>query len=422
MNRICKASLFAAALMSCCVSTAFAWHLSGHVICKGTGLPFSNIQIDVVTTDGGPAFSSSAITDDSGYYFITLLEEPRDYRADAAVSSGTTVFAPSSGFYAFSTTSTEFEFTRDWVLDSPECTNSSSGLCWLTGGGAKFSPITETNVGDYTREHNWGGNVNPGCSPTAGDGGSWNDIAALLKLHFHGQAIQVVRCGNVDGIPPGSTSPATPFNFIEFEGTGTLKGIKGNKADYGTVHFFARCEDRNEPGSNGQRDGAGKDRYFLHVFANTADPNGSTLLLVDVDGDPATVDPVTITDGNMQIHISSCDAPPTALAPSAPLHRIAPSLENASGEVSFAMPRPNPTIERSLLSFALPRDAQVSLAIFDVTGRRMVDLARGGYPAGVHAVTWNLRSRDGTRVPGGIYFARLSVEGRLITHSLVVSP
>jgi hypothetical protein len=86
------------------------------------------------------------------------------------------------------------------------------------------------------------------------------------------------------------------------------------------------------------------------------------------------------------------------------------------------MPRPNPSVERSLMSFALPRDAQVSLAIFDVTGRRMVDLASGGFPAGVHAVTWNLRSREGTRVPGGVYFARLSVEGRLITHSLIVAP
>ena len=60
----------------------------------------------------------------------------------------------------------------------------------------------------------------------------------------------------------------------------------------GTVYFFSHCEDRNEPGSAGVRDGALKDRYFLHVYSNPADPAGSTLLLVDVDGDPTTVDPV----------------------------------------------------------------------------------------------------------------------------------
>jgi len=423
MNRIVRTSFLAAALMLCCASAALAWHVQGHVLCQATGLPLGNVQIDVATSDGGSPFTASAVTDESGYYFITLLEEPRDYVETAAVSGGTTVITPAGGSYAFSTTVDEFELVRDWVLNSPACT---SDHCWLTGGGAKFSVITGTNLGDYTKEHNWGGNVNPGCSPTAGQGGEWNDVAAVLKLHFHGTAMHVVRCGNVDGIPPGSTSPVTPFNFIEWEGTGTLKGIKGNKADYGTVYFFARAEDRNEPGSNGQRDGAGKDRYFLHVYGNPADPNGSTLLLVDVDGDPATVDPVTITDGNMQIHISSCDTPPAALAPASTLNRAtAPVVEGAislPSEVSFAMPRPNPTVERSLMSFALPRDAKVSLAIFDVTGRRMVDLATGQYPAGVHAITWNLRSREGTRVPGGIYFARLSVEGRLITHSLVVSP
>jgi len=114
-----------------------------------------------------------------------------------------------------------------------------------------------------------------------------------------------VACGNVPGIEPGSESPVTPFNFIEFQGTGTLKGIKGSKADFGAVSFFARCEDRNEPGSNGAKDGADIDHYFLHVFQG-----GTTLLLVDEDGDPATVDPVTISGGNLQIHISSCANPP----------------------------------------------------------------------------------------------------------------
>jgi hypothetical protein len=68
------------------------------------------------------------------------------------------------------------------------------------------------------------------------------------------------------------------------------------------VTFFARAEDRNEPGASGNRDGAKIDRYFLNV----TDATNTSLLLVDGDGNPATVDPVAITDGNLQIHISSC--------------------------------------------------------------------------------------------------------------------
>jgi hypothetical protein len=172
----------------------------------------------------------------------------------------------------------------------------------MTGGGAKFSTITNIGMAQKGPQHSFGGNVNPSCSPFPGQGGQWNHIAHKDKLHFMGTVIQVVRCGNVPRIPEGSESPVTPFNFIESQGTGTLKGIKGNKDDYGIVNFFARVEDRNEPGSSGAKDGTLVDRYHLHVF----DSAGNTLLLVDGDAVAATVEPVLITHGNLQLHISSC--------------------------------------------------------------------------------------------------------------------
>ena len=52
------------------------------------------------------------------------------------------------------------------------------------------------------------------------------------------------------------------------------------------------------------KDGEDVDRYFLHVYSGD-----TTLLLLDVDGDPETIDPITITGGNIQIHASSCDDP-----------------------------------------------------------------------------------------------------------------
>jgi hypothetical protein len=105
---------------------------------------------------------------------------------------------------------------------------------------------------------------------------------------------------------PGLRIPYEPFNFTEFEGTGTVKGIHGNREDGvpAPISFFARAEDRNEPGSNGAKDGAQIDRYFIHAWSG-----GTTWLLVDGDGNPVTIDPVPITDGNLQIHISSCSVP-----------------------------------------------------------------------------------------------------------------
>ncbi|MBI1797556.1 MAG: carboxypeptidase regulatory-like domain-containing protein [Candidatus Eisenbacteria bacterium] len=312
--------LLTSALLVCATTVlgsglAHAWFIQGQVVCAIDGSAVPGVQVQIASEPAG--FAGSTSTAGDGGYVFYLPDSPGCYIVSLVLGAGQTAVNPASGTFEFCTTDANREFTQNFTITTPSCGGSTTGLCWLTAGGAKFSSITGTPVGQSGPQHSWGGNVYPGCSPTAGDGGDWNHIAFAQKLHFHGRHIVVDRCGNIDGIPPGSTSPATPFNYIEFHGTGTLVGIQGNKADYGTVYFWAHCEDRNEPGSSGQRDGAGKDRYFLHVFSNLADPNGSTLLLVDIDGNPATVDPVTITDGNMQIHISSCSDPALAAAEAA---------------------------------------------------------------------------------------------------------
>jgi len=400
--------------------TASAWELTGKVVCDGTGQPLAGVQIDVVTTDGGDPFYAGGATDQNGNYSISLVDSPRCYRATASLNAGESVVTPASGYHDFCTTNAAVDVARDWVVNSPSCT---SGACWLTGGGAKFSSITDSDLGEAGKRHNWGGNVNPGCSPTAGDGGSWNDIDAIQKLHFHGTHIEVVRCGNVDGIPPGSTSPPTPFNYIEFTGWGTLKGIQGNKADYGTVYFFARCEDRNEPGSNGQHDGAGKDRYFLNVYTDPGDPVGTSVMLVDVDGDPATVDPLIITDGNLQIHVSSCDV--SILVGGVPdLARLTPlpgSSTIGDGAAWLAPAAPNPTGTKAAMRFGVPRSANVSLRVFDASGRAVRELVGGYLPAGRYSASWDLNDGSGHRVSRGVYFLRLSHEGTILTRSITVT-
>ena len=147
-----------------------------------------------------------------------------------------------------------------------------------------------------------GGVAYPSCSPFPSNGGQWNHLAHSLKMHLIGKDIMVIRCGNVPDIEPGSESPVCPVNFIEFTGTGVVKGIHGNKMEDLPVSFFVRAEDRNEPGnehalnSNGGED---IDRYFLRV----EDSGGSLVFQVD-DG---AGNPLTITGGNFQIHCTSCD-------------------------------------------------------------------------------------------------------------------
>jgi hypothetical protein len=308
MKKELKLGFAALGLVLFTASIASACHVSGYVKCSPTGAGLPGVTVSFVATTGDP-YSGSIVTDADGYYNMALPIVIACYDIFVTLGPGQTYVDPPTGHQDFCIPDVEPSYTLgDILITDPSCA-PTPGTCWLTGGGAKFSSIVGLYLGENGKKHNWGGNVYPGCSSTAGDGGSWNHIDTAQKLHFHGQQIEVVECGNVDGIPPGSTSPSTPFNYIEFKGTGTLKGIQGNKADYGTVFFYARAEDRNEPGSTGQRDGAGKDRYFLNVYTDELDPVGSSVILVDMDGDPATVDPLIITDGNMQIHDTSCDTP-----------------------------------------------------------------------------------------------------------------
>jgi hypothetical protein len=152
-----------------------------------------------------------------------------------------------------------------------------------------------------------GGVIFPSCSGEPSEGGQWNHVAHSVKEHYQAFDVHRVRCGNVEGHPPGSESPVTPFNFIEWEGTGRMQGIKGNKAAYEVVNFFGRAEDRNEPGSEGPAEGGNIDRYFLHAWITGPEGSQITVFCVDEDGDCSTMDPRTISGGNLQLHYSSCE-------------------------------------------------------------------------------------------------------------------
>ncbi len=289
--------------------TANAWHVGGQVKCPN-GLTFNNVTINISGTSCDGPFSVTTSTDSDGLYLISLPDCDGTYTASLDVSTlpaNASLVSPAS--VTFSTSVASDSFVADWEIGGAAC---ESGACWFTGGGAKTDPLIGIPVGHKGKWISFGGNVNPGCSPTAGDGGNWNHIDRLLNLHFQGRTIQVIDCGNVTPPPPpGSTSPKTPFNFIEWTGTGTIRGIQGNKVGAIPVYFNARTEDRNEPGTKDSNAGAGIDRYYLHVFTDPANPAGSTQLLVNGNADPTIVTPIEIDDGNFQIHISSCDNPPS---------------------------------------------------------------------------------------------------------------
>jgi len=85
-----------------------------------------------------------------------------------------------------------------------------------------------------------------------------------------------------------------------------------------------------------------------------------------------------------------------------------------AGELALAPLAPNPAGKQVTVKFTLPQAADVSLAAYDVTGRKLADLARGRQEAGEHRVTWNFTDRNGRTVAAGYYLIKLRVGDRVL--------
>jgi hypothetical protein len=115
------------------------------------------------------------------------------------------------------------------------------------------------------------------------------------------------------------------------------------------------------------------------------------------------------------IDVHGNESPATLLLPSGAL-----AVEGAlPSQLAFAAPAPNPARGMTTLRFALPRDASVRLALYDVSGRRVRMLVQGAQPAGEHTTPWDLRDDAGRTVGAGLYFARFEAEGRTFTQRVM---
>jgi hypothetical protein len=100
--------------------------------------------------------------------------------------------------------------------------------------------------------------------------------------------------------------------------------------------------------------------------------------------------PVTIATATIPLGTIITDAPATA-----------PRFEWA-----MASPRPSPFRDRTVLEFSLAEPAHVTVAVFDVAGRRVRSLVDADRDADRYRVTWDGRNDDGRLLGSGVYFVR----------------
>jgi predicted outer membrane repeat protein len=81
---------------------------------------------------------------------------------------------------------------------------------------------------------------------------------------------------------------------------------------------------------------------------------------------------------------------------------------------------PNPFNPSTTISYYLPEAAPVTLAVYDVSGRRIADLVGRIEKKGRHSVTWNGSDGTGGSIASGIYFYRLTAGKETVSKKMIL--
>ncbi|HVP58066.1 MAG TPA: FlgD immunoglobulin-like domain containing protein, partial [bacterium] len=81
---------------------------------------------------------------------------------------------------------------------------------------------------------------------------------------------------------------------------------------------------------------------------------------------------------------------------------------------------PNPIRTSALVEYSIPVETKVSLAVYDVRGRLVRELASGARSPGTYKVQWGGKNDDGEEAAAGIYFVRLDAAGSHISRKAVL--
>jgi hypothetical protein len=81
---------------------------------------------------------------------------------------------------------------------------------------------------------------------------------------------------------------------------------------------------------------------------------------------------------------------------------------------------PNPVISNTVIRYAIPAEDQVSLKVYDLSGRLVKTLVSESQKSGVYAFKWDGRDNSGKRLPSGIYFYRFKSGDYTATKKLIL--
>jgi hypothetical protein len=81
---------------------------------------------------------------------------------------------------------------------------------------------------------------------------------------------------------------------------------------------------------------------------------------------------------------------------------------------------PNPFNPTTIITFALPKNAFVSVKVYDILGREVKTLLSDEMSAGIHAVEWRGDDNGGARLSSGAYLYRITAADFVSTKKMIL--
>ena len=81
---------------------------------------------------------------------------------------------------------------------------------------------------------------------------------------------------------------------------------------------------------------------------------------------------------------------------------------------------PNPFHAETVIEYVLDKPAGVSITVYNLLGQAVTKFNDGHQVAGVHQVSWDGQTPEGVRLPSGVYFYTLDVDGERINTRFMI--
>ena len=90
------------------------------------------------------------------------------------------------------------------------------------------------------------------------------------------------------------------------------------------------------------------------------------------------------------------------------------------GEYSLSQNYPNPFNPTTNISFSVVNSGEVSLKIYDLSGKEINELTDNFYTPGVYNVIWDATDFNGNQVSSGIYIYQLKSNDGILSNSMIL--